>query len=69
MLFDRATLPKAPPVKRMHVADAGDGCIRFVCGHCGHDTYWITDDQTVSENKRGRPCPRCNPAQEADRHG
>lgn len=53
----------------MRVADAGEGCIRFTCRACGHDTGWITDDRTVSENKRGRPCPCCNPAQEADRHG
>lgn len=54
-----------PRVKRMHVVDAGnypDGrkCIHFVCRRCGHDTGWIVDEWTVSENRRGRPCPTCN---------
>lgn len=65
LLFDKAALPRTAPVKRMHVADAGhlpDGRkgIQFHCPHCGHDTGWIVDKHTVSENKRGMPCPECN---------
>jgi DNA-directed RNA polymerase subunit RPC12/RpoP len=58
-LFEQ--LPHRPPVKRMHVADAGLGGIRFKCAHCDHDTGWIADEHTVTENRRGLPCPRCNP--------
>jgi predicted RNA-binding Zn-ribbon protein involved in translation (DUF1610 family) len=59
MLFQKTELPRSAPVKRMHVADAGDG-IRFECPHCGHDTGWIADEWTVTENRRGLPCPECN---------
>jgi hypothetical protein len=50
---------------RMHVADAGHLAggakgIRFRCRHCGHDTGWIADEKSVSENKKGLPCPNCN---------
>lgn len=65
MLFPPDALPRAKPVKRMHVADAGHlpgGAkgISFVCGHCGHETGWIHDEWTITENRRGLPCPVCN---------
>lgn len=52
-------------VVRMHVADAGHmpgGAkgVRFTCRRCGHDTGWIAGRWTISENKRGQPCPNCN---------
>ncbi len=59
-LFDKSILPRKARVKRMHVADAGQGCIQFVCPHCGHDTGWLKDEHTFTENKRGLPCPKCN---------
>ena len=70
MLFEKSTLPKATPVKRMRVADAGHLTIgtkgiRFTCPHCGHDTGWIEDRRTISENKRGLPCPCCNADEDA----
>lgn len=59
--------PKIDSPRRvlMHVFDAGNLAggskgIRFRCRACGHDTGWIPDDCTVSQNKRGRPCPTCN---------
>jgi len=66
MLFAKEDLPRSAPVKRMRVADAGyllGGAkdIRFECPHCGHDTDWIADELTVTENRRGLPCPCCNP--------
>ena len=69
MLFDRTELPRARPVKRMHVLDAGhigggQKGIRFKCGHCGHDTGWIADEWTITENRRGQPCPVCNAGNE-----
>lgn len=56
--------PKRPRQKRMHVVDVGNGAggkvIQFACSTCGHDTGWIKDSRTVSQNKRGLPCPNCN---------
>jgi len=58
------TKPRRNPRVMMHVIDAGtDGCndvIHFECRKCGHDTGWIIDTKTVTENKRGVPCPKCN---------
>lgn len=59
MLFAKKELPRSKPVNRMHVADAGEG-IRFKCLHCGYDTGWIADEWTITQNKRGHPCPKCN---------
>lgn len=55
-----ATLPKRTIQKLMHVHDAGQGRVHFQCNRCGHDDGW-TQARTLSEDKRGRPCPRCNP--------
>lgn len=44
----------------MHVADCGQVCIQFKCSTCGHDTGWIMDERTVTGNRRGMPCPKCN---------
>ncbi len=49
----------------MKVIDAGNGfgdgkVIMFKCFKCGHNTDWIEDTKSVSENKRGMPCPHCN---------
>ena len=54
------------PRTMMHVSDAGNGfgdysVIEFECRKCGHNTGWIKDEKSVSENKRGMPCPNCNP--------
>lgn len=56
-----------PPVnrriQRMHVCDAGAGeqkpIAQFQCRKCGLQSEWMTFD-TVTEAKRGIPCPRCN---------
>lgn len=56
----------------MHVVDAGysDGragfvgdCVQLECRRCGHNTGWIPM-RTVTEEKRGRPCPQCNKGDE-----
>ncbi|HSV28619.1 MAG TPA: hypothetical protein VLL76_03645 [Candidatus Omnitrophota bacterium] len=52
--------PRRPRRVLMHVMDAGSGMIEFACRRCGHNTGWIRDDRTVTENRRGRPCPKCN---------
>lgn len=67
-LFPKEEIPRSKPQRRMHVADAGQGSIRFVCGHCGHDTGWVRDEWTVTENRRGHPCPKCNAPTQEPRH-
>lgn len=45
----------------MHVCDARHDAIATVeleCGKCGHRTEWI-EFATVTEAKRGLPCPVC----------
>ncbi len=61
-LFPETKLPRKRPQKLMHVYDAGhDGMVRMECGHCGHDDGWkMYPDKSVSELKRGLPCPVCN---------
>lgn len=58
----------------MGVMDAGEPGCRFRCRRCGHETDWIgvwsvkdgwerTDQPlTLTEAKRGVPCPKCNQA-------
>lgn len=66
-LFDKGKNPRAKPRVMMHVVDAGPGCeieggphaVVLECGWCGHNTGWITV-QTITEGKRGKPCPVCN---------
>lgn len=66
-LFDVTELEKKPrkkPQKLMHVIDAGPGegdwCnVEMQCNHCKLVTEWF-QVRTVTEAKRGIPCPRCN---------
>jgi DNA-directed RNA polymerase subunit RPC12/RpoP len=60
--------PRKPLRVMMHVIDVGDsgfsddgypGIAIFECGKCGHKTEWTTF-RTVTEAKRGVPCPKCN---------
>lgn len=72
-LFPPGALPRRLPMIRMHVADAGHlpgGAkgIRFECATCGHDTGWISDSWTITENRRAHPCPVCNPEAQAPKH-
>ncbi|WP_316224672.1 MULTISPECIES: hypothetical protein [unclassified Bradyrhizobium] len=63
-LFERP--PRPPARKLMHVRDAGyaaGGVIaEFKCGRCGHESGWLHIG-TVTEAKRGLPCPKCNPGE------
>lgn len=58
-------LPRRQRRKLMHVADAGEGpagpVIRFAC-RCGFETDWLDDEWSLTQNRRGHPCPKCNPA-------
>lgn len=61
-LFSKAEAPRRARRHLMHVADAGDRCIRFHCPRCEHDSGWLEWDNRVTEAKRGIPCPKCNEA-------
>jgi hypothetical protein len=58
--------PPRPPRKLMHMIDAGcnpsgpGDIAQFACKRCGHRSEWI--EATVTEIRRGIPCPTCNPA-------
>lgn len=71
-MFDKP--PRAKPRKLMHVCDAGDGpcsndetpiSVRYLCPRCGHETGWM-GARTVTESKRGIPCPKCNETAERE---
>jgi hypothetical protein len=56
------TFPKPPrrkPRRLMHVWDYGGDVALFRC-RCGYQSGWIAAGR-LSDDKRGRPCPRCNP--------
>lgn len=56
--------PRRAPRVMMHVVEAGQSnsgkVIQFECSKCGHNTDWVDDEKSISENKRGQPCPKCN---------
>lgn len=59
-------LPKPPRRMRgqlMRVCDTGPGegpgcVVQMRCKRCGHQSEWLLFD-TVTEAKRGLPCPKC----------
>lgn len=59
------SLPRAPRRVLAHVIDAGEyseysNFVQFGCPRCGWESEW-SGEYTVTESKRGIPCPRCNP--------
>jgi len=55
--------PRQMRGRLMHVCDAGPGegrgCVVMMrCQRCGHQSGWLLFD-TVTEAKRGLPCPKC----------
>jgi len=68
-MFGELKPPRKAPQKLMHVCDAGnsscgpvDGSsavVKFSCRRCGHESEWLFGF-TVTEAKRGIPCPVCN---------
>jgi DNA-directed RNA polymerase subunit RPC12/RpoP len=67
-LFAELKPPRKAPQKLMHVCDVDDNCccddgstwpVKFKCSRCGHETDWV-EPRTVTEAKRGIPCPVCN---------
>ncbi len=73
-LFPDTKLPRAKPRVLMHVSDASDChtgrqedlgkpmCV-MKCTRCGQESEWLVFD-TVTEAKRGIPCPTCNQPKE-----
>jgi DNA-directed RNA polymerase subunit RPC12/RpoP len=67
-LFPPEIAPSKPRKKRewmMHMIDAGSldnnrNIAQFRCARCGHESDWM--EGTVTEIKRGVPCPVCNRA-------
>lgn len=61
-LFTKEQVPRSrKPRKLMHVYDAGDyNHVWMKCAHCGYDDGWQRKDNTLTELKRGLPCPKCN---------
>ncbi|MCP1375368.1 hypothetical protein [Dyella lutea] len=61
-LFPHEPIPRAKPRVMMHVIDAGVGLALFQCARCGHESDWVPYG-SLSDAKRGMPCPHCNPEQ------
>lgn len=64
-MFDK---PRRPRTRRMVVCETADGTcccdetpisVRYLCSRCDHVTGWM-GARTVTEAKRGIPCPKCN---------
>jgi DNA-directed RNA polymerase subunit RPC12/RpoP len=74
-LFAELKPARKAPQKLMHVLDVDGSCccdespspVKYKCPRCGHETDWI-EPRTVTEAKRGIPCPVCNakPEQKAE---
>ena len=66
-MFAELKPPRQTPKKLMHVSDAGGCCeedgggamVRMQCKRCGYESGWLFLG-TVTEAKRGKPCPVCN---------
>ena len=54
---------RAQPLVRAHIVDAGAGMTKAQIGkfecRCGWRSGWV-EFETVTEGKRGIPCPVCN---------
>lgn len=59
-LFRKYQIPRAAFIKRAHAEDASESEVKFTCKRCGWNSGW-TEYRTVSEARKGIPCPHCNP--------
>ena len=59
-LFPETKQPRPPRRQFMHYIDVGHHSAAFQCGKCGHKSEWI-HGLSISEIKRGFPCPMCSP--------
>jgi len=58
--------PRQRPRILMHVIDAGYAdrdktIVKCKCKKCGYVSDWLVVD-TITEAKRGLPCPKCHPS-------
>lgn len=51
--------PKSPRLVRMHANDHMFQGGHFACSRCGHVAGWLVG-MSISEVRRGVPCPKCN---------
>lgn len=66
-MFAELKPPRKTPSKLMHVCDAGGCCeedgngamVCMSCKRCGYESEWLYL-ASVTEAKRGKPCPVCN---------
>lgn len=72
-MFAELKPPRQAPRKLMHVSDAS-GCadedgsgamVRMTCRRCDYESEWLYLP-TVTEAKRGIPCPKCNSGPQGD---
>jgi hypothetical protein len=74
-MFENLRPPRAKPRILMHVTDAGQvhcgreedlgkPLCRMRCTRCAAESEWLVFD-TVTEAKRGIPCPNCNDGSDA----
>ena len=67
-LFPETKVPRAKPRVMAHVFDAGCSCetnlARFECKRCGWQSEWLSV-ASISDGKRGIPCPTCNTGETA----
>ena len=57
--------PRAGPRVMMHAVDVGEvpggkPGAHFACQRCEYDDGWSETGPSVTEVRRGKPCPRCN---------
>jgi len=64
MFSENGVKPRRKPRIMMHVTEAGQSnsgkVIQFECSKCLYNTGWLDDNHSLSTNKSGMPCPRCN---------
>ncbi|GAB6043319.1 hypothetical protein [Endothiovibrio diazotrophicus] len=58
---EHARPPRKKPRVMAHVSVAAIDVIEFECLQCGWSSGWLEFDMTITEAKRGIPCPNCNP--------
>lgn len=66
-MFAELKPPRKTPQKLMHVCDSGGCCeedgsgamVRMQCKRCSYESEWLYLG-SVTEAKRGKPCPVCN---------
>lgn len=64
-LFQKEDLPRSVPKVLMHVIDAGCGTVCLECPKCKHEVDVEDCKYSITEFKKGIPCPKCNSTSKA----